>query len=78
MPQYRIWHTFRDTGSSADLGDEFLRWINIPGSGIRNMGGIRPLKFTHLKLPVQAYIVLVNGRTVSGKCLQSPGGPCRT
>ena len=59
MPQYRIWHTFRDTGSSANPEDEFLRWINITGSGIRNMGGIRPLKFTHLKLPVQAYIVLV-------------------
>ena len=59
MPKYRLGHTFRDKGSSADPEDEFLRWINIPASGIRNMGGIRPLRFTQLKLPVQAYIVLV-------------------
>lgn len=57
--QYRLGHGFRDKGSSNDPEDEFLRWINIPGSGIRNMGGIRPLKFTQLSLPVHAYIVLV-------------------
>ena len=77
MPKYRLGHTFRDKGSSADPEDEFLRWINIPASGIRNMGGIRPLKFTQLKLPVQAYIVLV---TVDRprKRLQSVGRPCGT
>jgi hypothetical protein len=57
--RYRLGHAFRDKGSSADPEDEFLRWINIPGSGIRNMGGIRPLKFTQLNLPVHAYVVLV-------------------
>ena len=44
----------------ADPEDELLRWINIPGSGIRNMGGIRPLGFVDLTLlPVKAYIILV-------------------
>ena len=55
----RLGHAFRDKGSPTDPDDEFLRWINIPGSGIRNMGGIRPLKFTQLNLPVHAYIILV-------------------
>jgi Restriction endonuclease AspBHI N-terminal/Restriction endonuclease len=57
--QYRLGHSYRDKGSSLDSEDEFLRIINIPGSGIRNMGGVRPLKFAHLNLPVHAYIILV-------------------
>jgi hypothetical protein len=57
---YRIWHEYRDTGGSRNESDQFLRWLNIPGSGMRNTPGIRPFKFTHLKtLPVHAYIVLV-------------------
>ena len=57
--KYRLGRDFRDSGASSDPEDEFLRWINIPGSGIRNMGGIRPLKFTQLSFPLHAYIVLV-------------------
>ncbi len=57
---YRLGHEFRDTGSSTNPEDEFLRWLNIPGSGMRNMPGIRPFKFLSLQhLPVHAYIVLV-------------------
>ena len=57
---YRLGHDYRDTGSLKDPGDQFMRWINIPGSGIRNMGGIRPLKFTRLGERQPAYIVLVS------------------
>ena len=57
--EYRLGHEYRDMGSSTASEDQFLSWINIPGSGIRNMGGIRPLKFTNLSLSVHAYIVLV-------------------
>ena len=58
--QYRLGHEYKDTGSSANETDQFLRWLNIAGSGMRNMPGIRPFKFVHLRnLPVHAYIVLV-------------------
>ncbi len=30
---------YRDTGSPNKSEDQFLRWINIPGSGMKNMGG---------------------------------------
>ena len=66
MLQYRLGHQYRDSGSSSDPDDQFLRWINIPGSGIRNMGGIRPLKFTQLRVPVHAYIVLVTDQRSTG------------
>jgi hypothetical protein len=46
--------------------DQFLAWINLPGSGMRNMGGIRPLKFTSLREPVTAAIVLVTDERTSG------------
>ncbi len=58
-PSYRLGHEYRDTGRSSDPDDQFLAWINIPGSGIRNMGGIRPLKFANTTLPAHAYIILV-------------------
>jgi hypothetical protein len=58
-PSYRLGHEYRDTGSSSDPEDQFLAWINIPGSGIRNRGGVRPLKFANTSLPVHAYIILV-------------------
>jgi hypothetical protein len=57
--EYRLGYDYRDTGSVSNSDDELLRWINIDGSGIRNMGGIRPLAFTSLATPVKAYIVLV-------------------
>jgi hypothetical protein len=58
--RYRLGHHYRDTGGSSNPDDQFLRWLNIRGSGMRNMPGIRPFKFTDLRgLPVHAYIVLV-------------------
>jgi Restriction endonuclease AspBHI N-terminal/Restriction endonuclease len=65
-PRYRLGHTYRDTGSSNNPQDELLRWINIPGSGIRNMGGIRPLRFTKLLHSVPAYLLLVTDARSTG------------
>ncbi len=56
---YRLGVEYKDTGSSRNPDDQFLRFLNLPGSGMRNVPGIRPFKFLHLKLPVHAYIVLV-------------------
>jgi hypothetical protein len=46
--------------------DQFLRWLNLRGSGIRNMGGIRSLKFTSLEIGVSAAIVLVTDERSTG------------
>jgi hypothetical protein len=64
--RYRLGHGYRDSGRVTDPADEFLRWINIAGSGIRNMGGIRPLNYVSLVVPVKAYIVLVTDQRSSG------------
>ncbi len=48
LRRYRLGHDYRDTGAVSNPLDEFLGWINLPGSGMRNMGGIRPLKFIDL------------------------------
>jgi hypothetical protein len=57
---YRLGHEYRDTGGSTNDADQFLRWLNIPKSGMRNTPGVRPFKFTQLHaMPVHAYIVLV-------------------
>lgn len=56
---YKLGVEYKDTGSSTNPDDQFLRILNIPGSGMRNTPGIRPFKFLNLKLPVHAYIVLV-------------------
>ena len=64
--RYRLGHDYRDTGSLANPSDEFLGWINMPGSGMRNMGGIRALKFVALDAPVVAAIVLVTDERSAG------------
>jgi len=56
---YRLGREYKDTGSSTNPDDQFLLWLNLPGSGMRNMPGIRPFKFLQLKVPVHAYIILV-------------------
>lgn len=66
MNQYQVDRYYRDTGSTTNPQDQFLRWINITGSGIRNSGGVRPLKFTSLRLPVSAYLVLVTDERSKG------------
>jgi Restriction endonuclease AspBHI N-terminal/Restriction endonuclease len=64
--RYRLGHDYRDAGSVRALDDQFLSWINLPGSGMRNMGGIRPLKFTELRESVTAAIVLVTDERSAG------------
>jgi hypothetical protein len=41
LRRYRLGHDYRDAASMKAQGDQFLSWINLPGSGMRNMGGIR-------------------------------------
>lgn len=64
--RYRLGHDYRDSGSLRAEDDQFLAWINLPGSGMRNMGGIRPLKFTELREPASAAIVLVTDERSAG------------
>jgi hypothetical protein len=55
---YRVGRSYRDAGSSTDPDDQLLRWVNLEGSGIRNMGGIRPLRFLDLPRVAPAYVML--------------------
>ncbi len=41
---YTVGKKYRDRGSPNKEGDQFLKWINLPGSGMKNMGGVRWLK----------------------------------
>ena len=34
--EYRLWKTYVDKGTKKDSQDQFLRWINIAGSGMLN------------------------------------------
>jgi hypothetical protein len=61
MNSYKIGHTYIDTGGSSKPQDQFLRWINLPNSGMRNMDGVRALNFVNKKSNfVPAYIILVS------------------
>ena len=59
--KYKIGHIYTDTGGSSKPNDQFLRWINIPGSGMRNADGIRALNYVGKKSDsLPAYIILVS------------------
>lgn len=64
--RYRLGHDYRDTGAVNRPADEFLGWINLSGSGMRNMGGIRALRFVSLTAPAPAAIVLVTDERSAG------------
>jgi len=64
--RYRLGHDYRDTGSVKNPADQFLAWINLQGSGMRNMDGIRPLKFINAIDASPAAIVLVTGDKSAG------------
>ena len=52
MKIYRLGKKYRDKAKIAQ-GDEFLSWINVPGSGMLNSPGIRGLKYVHMtELPL--------------------------
>jgi HJR/Mrr/RecB family endonuclease len=65
---YRLGYDYIDTASIKNDSDQFLRWINIEGSGMRNSPGIRPLKFINNILEkVPAYLILVTNDKSSGE-----------
>ena len=66
LRRYRLGHSYRDAESVRSPDDQFLAWINLPGSGMRNMGGIRPLRFTSLGELAPAAIVLVTDERSTG------------
>ena len=58
---YKVAHIYIDKGSISHESDQFLRWINIPGSGMRNADGIRALNYVDRKSnSLPAYIILVS------------------
>jgi hypothetical protein len=68
MMIYRLGENYVDRGGSTFPEDQFLRWVNIEGSGMLNSPGIRPLKFkTELSSAgLPAYIILVTHEKSSG------------
>jgi Restriction endonuclease AspBHI N-terminal/Restriction endonuclease len=64
--RYRLGHDYRDTGAVNNPADQFLGWINLPGSGMRNMGGIRALRFVDVSEAAPAAIVLVTDERSAG------------
>ena len=57
---YTVGKKYRDRGSPNKEDDQFLRWINLPGSGMKNMGGIRWLKTKSKQRKNSDGIVLVS------------------
>src|SRR3712207_815259 len=59
---------YRDKGAPKDPDDQFMRWINLPGSGMANAPGIRPLRYLskppYTKLP--SILVLVTKKSTTG------------
>lgn len=66
--KYKLGHQYVDKGSRKHPDDQFLRWVNIDGSGMLNSPGIRPLSYvsgiSKNKLP--AYLILVTHDVTSG------------
>lgn len=66
MKTYKVGHLYIDKGSIIVQEDQFLRWINIRNSGMRNIGGIRALNYVSRKSDFPAaYIVLVSSKVKS-------------
>ena len=42
---YQVGREYRDKGKPRDSEDQFLRWLNMDGSGLSNSKGIRKLKY---------------------------------
>ncbi|WP_257461315.1 protein NO VEIN domain-containing protein [Archangium lipolyticum] len=59
---------YRDKGVPKDPDDQFMRWINLPRSGMPNSPGIRPLQYlskpAFTKLP--SLLVLVTKKSTTG------------
>jgi hypothetical protein len=63
---YKLGQIYIDRGKRSSPDDQFLKWINIDGSGMLNSPGIRPLKYLHLNQPVPAYLILVTHEKTGG------------
>lgn len=65
---FRPGHHYRDKGAPKDPDDQFMRWINLPRSGMANAPGIRPLRYLakrpFTRLP--AVLVLVTKKSTTG------------
>ncbi len=66
--KFKLGKTYRDKGSKNHPEDQFLRWINIEGSGMLNSPGVRGLGFTEKKAEshLPAYLILVTHEKSSG------------
>ncbi|HLL06437.1 MAG TPA: DUF3883 domain-containing protein [Myxococcaceae bacterium] len=60
--------TYRNTAKSKHPDDQFMRWINLPESGMANAPGIRPLWYLSRKpfTELPAFLVLVTKATAQG------------
>ena len=67
--KYQLGHTYTDKGSRKHEEDQFLRWINVDGSGMLNSPGIRPLAYKTVlsEQGLPAYLVLVTHDVTSGQ-----------
>jgi hypothetical protein len=59
---------YRDKGAPKDPEDQFMRWINLPGSGMANAPGIRPLRYLSRRpfTNLPAFLVLVTKKSSTG------------
>ncbi|MGB0154951.1 MAG: restriction endonuclease [Verrucomicrobiales bacterium] len=66
--KYRLGYTYIDKASRNHVEDQFLRWINVEGSGMLNSPGIRPLAYiTSLsESDLPAYLILVTHNVTGG------------
>lgn len=64
---YRLGTEYRDNRGIKLSGDQFLRWINIEGSGMGNSGGIRALNYLDRSAfeDLPAFVVLVTAGTAT-------------
>ncbi|WPB74892.1 DUF3883 domain-containing protein [Archangium violaceum] len=59
---------YRDKGAPKDPEDQFMRWINLPGSGMANAPGIRPLRYLSRRpfTDLPAFLILVTKKSSTG------------
>lgn len=57
--EFEVGGDYRNTGQPKNRTDQFMRWINIPGSGMGNSAGIRPLNFVTKPAPTSLHAAIV-------------------